>query len=413
MAPFDFNQNPAIPGTMPSNRLQAPQSQQGGYNQDFSGQLNDMLAPYQQMAQRLQSPYATMRPDSWLARNHPQVAGMLDNAFLTMGSTPSAQGPEGVGGGISRTMQGLMGAQQYRRQQMMQNMMMPYQMMMPQLQAQDMMSQIGERKGSALRAEAYNEAMVNRFGPGGLESQKLEVAQQRADQAKYGRQLSDPMERMAHDLHPFKDPQNPTQEEYKAVQQEYEGMKERTQRTPAGSWEEQIFQMQNHPDPAVRKMGDKAYASHIETLRAGAGARTGAETAITAPIREQEQFLAEQNKEKDKGIREVPSMDEFSKRKEYGLAFVDPTIAQKMVKDYAQAQQDSAKEKGDIEEKFAKWQNSPAYNAKVPFHAWLANPGKYDNPQPSEVANTPGPTATPGSAADQWDQLVNRMTPKK
>src|SRR6266403_3394097 len=135
MAPFDFNQNPAIPGTMPSNRLQAPQSQQGGYNQDFSGQLNDMLAPYQQMAQKMQSPYATMSPNSWLARNHPQAAGMLDNAFLTMGSIPSPQGPEGVGGGISRMMQGLMGARQYRGQRRRQNRMRPSQMRMPQLQA--------------------------------------------------------------------------------------------------------------------------------------------------------------------------------------------------------------------------------------------------------------------------------------
>src|ERR1700676_186734 len=189
MAPFD-NQNTNQPGG---------QFRQG---QDFSGSLNDMLAPgsqyqqmlapYQQMAQKFTSPYATMNQNSWLAQNHPHLAGMLDNAFLTAGSTPSPQGPEGVGGGISRMMQGLMGGQQFQRQRMMQQAMMPYQMLSQSLQPMDIMSQIQERHGSALRAEAYNEAMVNRFGPGGLESQKVDIAQQRADQAKYGRQLSDP-----------------------------------------------------------------------------------------------------------------------------------------------------------------------------------------------------------------------------
>src|SRR5277367_707639 len=88
-----------------------------GWNSDYSGQLNEMLAPYQKMSQTLASPYATMSPDSWLAQNHPMAAGMLDNAFLNAAMTPGPRGPEGVGGGIARTMQGLVGAQQYRRQQ--------------------------------------------------------------------------------------------------------------------------------------------------------------------------------------------------------------------------------------------------------------------------------------------------------
>lgn len=116
---------------------------------DFSGTLNDILAPYQQMAQRFSSPYATMSPNSWLAQNHPTLAGHLDNAFLSMGMTPGAQGPEGAGGGISRAMQGLMGAQQFRRQQMIQSAMLPYQMGMQQVQMQDTLSQIKEREAMA------------------------------------------------------------------------------------------------------------------------------------------------------------------------------------------------------------------------------------------------------------------------
>src|ERR1700688_628238 len=99
--PFPDNTNQQQPGGYSTN--QPNQMFQQGNN--WSGQLNDMLAPYRQMAQQFQSPYATMRQNSWLAQNHPQVAGILDNAFLSAGMVPSAQGPEGVGGGISRAMQ--------------------------------------------------------------------------------------------------------------------------------------------------------------------------------------------------------------------------------------------------------------------------------------------------------------------
>jgi hypothetical protein len=115
-------------------------------NVNFEDRLNDMLAPLQQTAAQYSSPYATMRPDSWLAQNHPRAAGILDNAFLTAGMVPSPQGPEGVGGGISRTMQGLMGGQQYRREQMLRTAMLPYQMLQPRLQAMDVMSQTAQRE---------------------------------------------------------------------------------------------------------------------------------------------------------------------------------------------------------------------------------------------------------------------------
>src|ERR1700720_3692983 len=112
---------------------------------DYSTQLDQMLAPYRAQAAKLTSPYATMRPDSWLAQNHPQVAGVLDNAFLTGAMTPGPKGPEGVGDGISRTFQGLLGANQYRRQQAMMQAMLPYQMLEPRLKAEDTLAQIQQR----------------------------------------------------------------------------------------------------------------------------------------------------------------------------------------------------------------------------------------------------------------------------
>jgi hypothetical protein len=120
-----------------------------------------MIAPYQEMAKQFNSPYAMFRPNSWIAQNHPMATKMLDAAGLSMAMTPGPQGPEGVGGGISRAMQGVLGANQYRREMMLRSAMLPYQMMMPRLQAEDTMSQIMERRGSALRAEAYWNRMAN------------------------------------------------------------------------------------------------------------------------------------------------------------------------------------------------------------------------------------------------------------
>src|SRR5258708_25263521 len=117
------------------------------WDDDYREQLNQLVAPYQKAASEMYSPYATMGAHSWLAQNHPAIAGHLDNAFLAAAMTPEARGTEGVGGGISRTFQGVLGAQQYRRQQMMQQSMLPYQMLEPRLKAEDTMAQIGQRAG--------------------------------------------------------------------------------------------------------------------------------------------------------------------------------------------------------------------------------------------------------------------------
>ena len=147
-------------------------------NTDYSGQLDEMLAPYQKMVQQTQNPYATMSQNSWLARNHPRMAGILDNAFLTAGMTPEARGPEGVGGGISRTFQGLMGARQFRHDQSLEASMLPYKMLQPRLQAEDTLAQIQERHGSVIRADSYMTGMNERE----RHNQQMEdIGQQRTD----------------------------------------------------------------------------------------------------------------------------------------------------------------------------------------------------------------------------------------
>src|SRR5260221_3280298 len=118
------------------------------WDTDFSKQLDTMLAPYREQATQFNSPYATMGQNSWLAQNHPHLGGIADNAFLTAAMTPGPQGPEGVGGGISRTFQGLLGAQQFRRDRALQAAMLPYQMLQPRLQAEHTMAQIGQQEAS-------------------------------------------------------------------------------------------------------------------------------------------------------------------------------------------------------------------------------------------------------------------------
>src|SRR6266850_4640877 len=199
-------------------------------NQDFSSQLDTMLAPYQSAMQRLQQPYPMLgRMGGSLGQNHPLLAGALNQGLEAAAFTPGPQGPEGVGGGISRALQGVLGASQFDRQRMLQSAMLPYQMLQPRLQAEDTLAQIKERgqQGDYLAAHAkYLGEMTD------LKGQDLDIKQQRADQAKYGRLLSSPEERFAYARHPFKDPQNPTDDELGAVQREYESIKSKTQHTP-------------------------------------------------------------------------------------------------------------------------------------------------------------------------------------
>src|SRR6266850_6545816 len=167
-------------------------------NQDFSSQLDTMLAPYQSAMQRLQQPYPMLgRMGGSLGQNHPLLAGALNQGLEAAAFTPGPQGPEGVGGGISRALQGVLGASQFDRQRMMQSAMLPYQMLQPRLQAQ---KEIAETEMWKSHAQRYNDQTD-------IQRQQLDINQQKADQQKYGHPMSSPEERMAHALHPYKDPQ--------------------------------------------------------------------------------------------------------------------------------------------------------------------------------------------------------------
>jgi hypothetical protein len=152
----------AVPQVMAPAGMQATQPNTGAQPirsfmrtpEDFQNQLQN----YSTIASQLISPYNVVGRNSWLAQNHPQLAGILDRAMTAAAMTPEAPGPEGAGGGISRAFQGVMGMEQMNRQKMMQAALLPYQMMMPMLQAQHLGAETG-----ALESEIpYRHAMEQR-----------------------------------------------------------------------------------------------------------------------------------------------------------------------------------------------------------------------------------------------------------
>jgi hypothetical protein len=132
--------------------------------------------------------YGVSQPDirqsPFLSNNfmeaHPALGGALNNALAAAALTPDAQGPEGVGGGISRSLRGVMGVQPYMRQFQMQQSEAP-------LQYADALAKL---YGSTAQADMYRaHADYFRQMPG----ERLESAQLRylAQQNKLGQPVHD------------------------------------------------------------------------------------------------------------------------------------------------------------------------------------------------------------------------------
>lgn len=81
-----------------------------------------------------------------LEQNHPRLAGMLEAGIMGAAMTPSAHPgmPEGAGGGISRALQGVIGAHQSERQFQIAQIMAPY----------ALAKQTAELRGAAQEEEA-------------------------------------------------------------------------------------------------------------------------------------------------------------------------------------------------------------------------------------------------------------------
>jgi hypothetical protein len=249
------------------------------WDENYSSQLETMLAPYRQQAQQMSSPYETMGKQGWLQTHHPRIAGMLDNAFLTAAMTPEGAPTEGVGGGISRTFQGLMGAQQQRRRSAIEDAMLPYQMLQPRLQAEGELAHMGQ-EGAAAQA---HRAQATYYGIEGdwrkAETQKLH------NPAPTGRILED--DKTGLPWHEYSNPEtgqpylwNPVTQQkahdLPAEQQPtFKGMARK--QAMGGGLEAGIIDMQMSADPAIQAEGYRRAGMYTTLEAAKAGGRTGAE----------------------------------------------------------------------------------------------------------------------------------------
>ena len=254
--------------------------------------IDDLIAPYQSVVDKIRSPYATMSANSWLARKHPLVAQLLDNAFLTAAETPSPRGPEGAGGGISRTFQGIMGAQQFRRQQMLEDLTLPYQLAMPRLQAEHTIAQIGQEQSYADYLKKHGEYLDQMTD---INQQKTDIARQRADQAKYGKVMNDPEERFAYNT-VFKkygvdsvDKLNLNQ--LQEAQGIYETAKRNTRMHTGSLTQGDIIAMQMSDDPAIKAKGEQAGKIWASMYGMAAGAKTAGSEEAPHPHADQAAFI--------------------------------------------------------------------------------------------------------------------------
>lgn len=260
-----FKLNPTQSGSTPIRTLGMPNT------------MDDQLAHFQSLTNRLISPYNIVGQNSWLAQNHPQVAGILDRVGTVAALTPGPRGPEGVGGGISRAFEGLMGANQLDRQKAMQAATLPYQLMMPQLQARNLQSEIDYRQSEIPWRQSgveYNKARVQHY-------------EDMQEQGKVGTPQIDKQGGMwvtrttTKGVELFNavtgqkaDPDNPP---------EFVGKLDRASQEYGGGVQGRIIAMQQSDDPATQEKGRQAAGILTGMMGAGAGARTGGEQNAPHP----------------------------------------------------------------------------------------------------------------------------------
>jgi hypothetical protein len=411
MAPFDnMNTNQANTGEYQTN---------SPWNNNFSGQLNDMLAPYQQMAQRFQSPYMTMSPNSWLARNHPQVAGVLDNAFLSGAMTPGPQGPEGVGGGVSRMMQGLMGGTQARRQQQIQNAMLPMQMAGPGLQMMDTMSQINERNAMVPFRMAQEKYMQSRD-----ENYQSMIAGRDRQKALAGPDLTD--DKGGTWSRVF-DPMSGATRLYNPVLQKHADelpagqqptfADEKRQTTRSGMT--QLERMVDSEDAANVAMGkppltpQQRNARMVEYSNQMAGGRAGAVLAVTDPPKDLKTFVAGERTAAYGNLPKPMTSNAFQTSMIDQSAAQDPA-AQKDVASYWKNPQATYEkylkgmqgQRQQLDKDFAEYQSGSAPRKSISFSAFQdmtpEEKTKYGGSAPNPAPSPSSPTSNKPAVNKDW-----------
>lgn len=377
--------------------------------QDFSSQLDSMLAPYQSAVQKLQRPYPMLgRLGESIGADHPLLAGALEGGLMGAAFVPQPQGPEGVGGGISRALQGVLGADQYTRQRVMMSAMLPYQMLEPRLRAEDTIAQIAERRSEI----PYRKAMEGRAGAqeeyytkraAALDSAKAVTGDKRvADDGTVWHGIMDPEKGYRYQnpvTQKFADElpsdQQPTFEEEKKSASAARLNEDYTQ---AG-----ILRRMSKGDPA-------AQADYQRSLIMGgglAGSRAGGVKTADQPFVDESAMIAREQHTK---YDDLPIQDPKNKMME-DMASLPGMENDSMVKQYNQKKQEYQKQVASRNQEFEHYASSTAPGQGVTRAEYSANREKYP-PKNQRRADLPSgdnrPTAdgTSPNSGSTW-------TPKK
>jgi hypothetical protein len=346
--PSQFQNPPSIG----QNPMAAPQS----WNQDFSSQMNAMVAPYRQMSnQMLNNGYAALPGNSGFAQNHPGIARPMDSALLAMSMTKPGQT---IGENIANVAGGLVGAQQFRRNQMMQSAMLPYEMAQPRLNMMNTLAQMNERASEI----PYRHSMEER---------------NQAMSEWYARRMQQPNATSVEEITAMRkvginDLNTMTPDQATRFEQEMNAQRQRSSEG-AGLTLGRIVQMQLSDDDATKKQGIQA--GKIWTAMQGsiAGTQAGARTAVEQPNRNMDEEVknAYKNYQPTKPMSSKEFYDQFPNVMASELT--NPKLAGQGYNSYVSGVQDkNASSKATIDRQVNQYRNWAKSNPNGGFQDFLA-----------------------------------------
>lgn len=323
---------------------------------DFSDKFNDMLAPYQEQAQNFNSPYAFLDKNSSFVGAHPRLAGLVDNGLLSAAMVPEARGPEGVGGGISRALQGPLEANQFMRDRALKAAMLPYQMLEPRLKAEDTLAQIDLRNQQGQHQIAMDDFYKDRVRH--MQNQD-DINQQRADTGA----------------------------------QHQEDLEEKYQKDPLSRITGQGgimgaiigAQMSNNPDDVKR--GERMGAIYKNLMGGVAGAKTTADKAASQPFTDTDKFLSSQFEAAKSMYPKIAGEADWHKDINNMMSSIDNPSA---YNEYVKGQENV---KQTVNQRFAEYQQLGLHKQKIPFNKYVSNPGAYQNIQPDSTSQGNAPSS--------------------
>jgi hypothetical protein len=156
MQKFGMSAGPSGTGVAqpPSNALMSPPQGPAGMGLNTGAAQQGFANTYNQQAT---DPYMNIHQDSWLGRNHPQVAGVLDRMMTTMALTNPGRT---TGENIQHVAQALMGTPQAELQHRMGLAMLPHQMEAEQAKIGLTQSEIQKNQAESEYYSTRNQAQI-------------------------------------------------------------------------------------------------------------------------------------------------------------------------------------------------------------------------------------------------------------